>query len=264
MIYPTLATNSQNKLVGDILPDVTDIKVYKTFDYSLFKTIKGNREKNSSHLKGLENSMKENYLFTIIIVNENFEIIDGQHRFEIISKLLLPVYYIIKKGYGMEEVIRFNTESKVWKSDDYLNTYCIEENNDYVLFHKFKTRYKLSHSDAMVLLNDLKRYDYGKLNQLFKNGKYKIKDYKKAVQLVEEIFSLAPYYSGYKRRSFIRAFIMLKTNPVFSFSEFFNKVKLIPNALIDCTTTENYIALIEEIYNYNRLSKISFTQKIEN
>jgi ParB-like chromosome segregation protein Spo0J len=29
--------------------------------------------------------MAENYLFTVIIVNEKYEIIDGQHRFDVIK-----------------------------------------------------------------------------------------------------------------------------------------------------------------------------------
>lgn len=260
MIYPTLATNSQNRLAGDILPEVTDIKVYKTFDYSLFKTIKGNREINSSHLNGLENSMKENYLFTIIIVNENFEIIDGQHRFKIISKLLLPLYYVIKKGYGMEEVIRFNTESKVWKADDYLNTFCVQENNDYIMYDKFKKRYKLGHHEVRYLLSGVK--GDGRFGSCeFRKGNFKIKNYKKAVEIVEKIFSLAPYYSGYKRRNFIYAIVNLLRNPLFDFKEFFQKVKAFPNSLVDCTSTENYIALIQEIYNHNRLAKVDLSMQ---
>lgn len=251
-------TNTQGiKYTDSNLPGVTDIKVYKTYDYSLFKTIKGNREKNSSHLKGLENSMKENYLFTIIIVNENYEIIDGQHRFEIISKLLLPVYYIIREGYGMEEVIRFNTEAVVWKSNDYLNTYCISGNDDYKQYYKFKEKYKLDHCSTRVLLANTGSTHTASSGRIFRTGKFKIANYKKAVDTVEKIFSLAPYYAGYKRRTFIYAMSSLLKNPLFDFKEFSQKVKMLPDSLVDCTSTENYFKLINEIYNYNRNVKVN-------
>lgn len=227
----------------------TDIKVYKTYDYSLFSFIKGNRAVNASHLRGLENSMKDNYLFTIIIVNENYEIIDGQHRFTIISKLLLPVYYIIRKGYGMSEVIKFNTESVVWKADDYLNTYC-DEKNDYKLYYKFKKRYNLGHQETKALLSG-SRINNSTYAKLFKEGKFKVANYNKAVEIVEKIFSLAPYYAGYKRRSFIYAMMNLFKNPLFDFNEFIKKVKMLPDALVDCTNVTNYLYLINEIYNYN-------------
>lgn len=234
---------------------VTDIKVYKTFDYSLFKTIKGNRDIKTPHLKGLEASIKEKYLFTIIIVNENFEIIDGQHRFEIISKLNLPVYYIIREGYGMGEVIRFNTESKVWNADDYLKTYCDQGNSNYKLYYKFKEKYKLGHNEVKTLLG--LNFRNTVTTRLFKEGKFVTANYNRAVEMTEKIFSLAPYYSGYKRRSFIYAMFSLFKNPLFNFNEFFKKVKMLPDSLVDCTNTMNYIILINEIYNYKNQVKVN-------
>ena len=61
--------------------------VHTTTDYFLFKPINGNRNINRLHLSRLKKSIEENYLFTVIIVNENYEIIDGQHRFECIKEL---------------------------------------------------------------------------------------------------------------------------------------------------------------------------------
>ena len=86
--------------------------VYTTNDYTLFTSIDGNRTKNKLHIKRLKQSIKENYLFTVIIVNENYEIIDGQHRFDVIKELNLPLYYIICEGYGLAEVHILNQISK--------------------------------------------------------------------------------------------------------------------------------------------------------
>ena len=80
-------------------------QVHKTTDYFLFKPIDGNRNKNLLHINRLKKSISENYLFTVIIVNENYEIIDGQHRFECIKELELPLYYITCKGYGLNFIL---------------------------------------------------------------------------------------------------------------------------------------------------------------
>lgn len=80
-------------------------QVHTTTDYFLFfKPIEGNRNKNIIHLSRLKKSISENYLFTVIIVNEKYEIIDGQHRFECVKELKLPLHYIVCKGYGLNEV----------------------------------------------------------------------------------------------------------------------------------------------------------------
>ena len=54
---------------------MNDIQVHTTKDYSLFKTLNGNRDVNHLHLSRLKESMSKNHLTTIIMVNENFEII---------------------------------------------------------------------------------------------------------------------------------------------------------------------------------------------
>lgn len=54
-------------------------QVCQTNDYSLFKTLKGNRNINQAHLYRLTKSIKEKYLLSPIVVNEHFEIIDGQN-----------------------------------------------------------------------------------------------------------------------------------------------------------------------------------------
>jgi hypothetical protein len=46
-------------------------------------------------------------------------------------------------------------------------------------------------------------------------------------------------------------------NPNFELTEFLQKLKLQPTALVDCTSTEQYVSLIEEIYNYRRREKIN-------
>ena len=56
-------------------------QVQTTSNYSLFTSLEGNRNVNKLHVKRLKESMQKKYLFTVIIVNEKYQIIDGQHRF---------------------------------------------------------------------------------------------------------------------------------------------------------------------------------------
>ena len=95
-------------------------QVYETTDYSMFKTIKGNRNINPLHLARLKNSFKERYLFTPVLVNSSMEIIDGQHRVEAAAELNLPIRFIKLNGYGLREIQIYNTNMKNWKKGDYL------------------------------------------------------------------------------------------------------------------------------------------------
>jgi hypothetical protein len=230
-------------------------QVHTTKDYFLFKSIDGNRTKNNLHVKRLLKSMEEKYLFNVIIVNENYEIIDGQHRFECIKKLELPMHYIVCEGYGLPEVHKLNANSKNWKVDDFLTAYCDLGMEDYIMFRDFKNKYKFGVNECFTLL--VSGGYSGEAYKVFSSGKMKIKSINEAEYKANLILSTAPYYKGYLRRYYVFAINTLLGKPQFDFNEFIQKLKQQPTTLVDCTCQSAYIELIEEIYNYRRREKIN-------
>jgi len=231
-------------------------QVHTTTDYGRFTSIDGNRNLNLLHLQRLKKSIQENYLFTIIIVNEKLEIIDGQHRFEAIKEYGLPLHYIICEGYGLHQVHILNAASKTWNADDYLDGYCRLGYADYITYKKFKDTYDLDHNSCMSILG-CSGQSGGESVKEFYNGKFKVCDYLEAVNFVEKLNLIGAYYPGYKRRTFIRAMLGLSKNANFVFIEFLNKLRLNPSSLTDCINTTQYVTLIEEIYNYRRRDKVN-------
>lgn len=231
--------------------------VHTTKDYSLFKPVDGNRNKNLLHLNRLKKSMSENYLFTILTVNENYEIIDGQHRFEIIKELGLPLNYVVCKGYGLNEVHTLNANAKTWTASDYLEGYCNLGYKDYLIYRNFKEKHGLGHNECMYLLDGGKSMGGSFALREFYTGNFKVKDLEKAENIIEKIKMIEPYYAGCKRRNFVYTMATLFKNPNFQFTEFLQKLRLQPTAMQDCTSVDNYKVLIEEIYNYKRKNKVN-------
>lgn len=229
-------------------------KVHTTQDYSLFKTLNGNREIHQMHLTRLKESMKTNHLTTIIQVNEKFEIIDGQHRFLICQELKLPINYIISKNYGLSEVQILNANMKNWQTADYVNGYCDLGLKDYMVYRDFSEEYGF-HSRVCVLL--LGGGQSVNTSQRFKEGLFKVKDLNSAKSMADKIKTIEPYYKGWHRRSFMLAILGMFKNENFVFSEFIAKLKMQPTTLQDCVNTTQYKLLIEEIYNYRRKEKIN-------
>lgn len=230
--------------------------IYSTNNYSLFKSIDGNRVLNQLHLKRLKQSIEKNYLFTVITVNERFEIIDGQHRFEAVKELNKPINYIVCPGYGLNEVHVLNQNSKTWSADDYLNGYCDLGFKDYLQYKKFKEKYKFGHDECMAMLTGVIASG-GDKKEIFKRGEFKITHYNRACEYGNRIWKLKDLYDGFMRRSFVYAMLELFENTEFDFDEFLHKVKLYPSALTNCSDKWHYISLIEEIYNYKRRNKVN-------
>jgi hypothetical protein len=238
---------------------MNDIQIHTTKDYSLFKTLNGNRDINYLHLSRLKESMKKNHLTTIIMVNKNFEIIDGQHRFLISKELNLPINYIISKDYGLAEVQILNANMKNWQTIDYVNGYCDLGYKDYIIYRDFVNKYGFQNQVAILLLTGEETKGSGTENVTtkFKDGKFKIKDLNNANKMAEKILMIEPYYKGYLRRSFIYALIGMFKNENFEFTEFLAKLKQQPTTMQDCTSRTQYKVLIEEIYNYRRRDKVN-------
>ena len=231
-----------------------EYEVRMTRDYTRFKTIEGNRKIKNLHRKRLLQSMKENYLFTVIIINEDYEIIDGQHRFSCIKELGLPLYYIMCRGYGVNEVHVLNENTSNWNAEDYADGYCDFGMEDYVTYREFRNKYGFNHTIALSLLTNNPREKH---TESFKGGKFKVNNYKRACTNAEKLISIKPYYDGFLNREFVATILQLLQNKNFDFEFFMSKLKSQPNSLKDCRTIDDYKLLIEDIYNFRTRNKVN-------
>jgi len=230
-------------------------QVKMTNDYGLFTFIDGNRDININQLSRLSESIDEDYIPVPIIVNEKKQIIDGQHRYEVVKKLKKPVYYIEIEGLKLPEVHRLNNNTKNWTATEYMNGYAKLGYPDYIQYKEFKKLYNFGHNETMALLQNTS-FRQNNTFKHFRSGLFVIKSYKEAVKNAEKILIVKQYYDGYKRRSFVFAMMQLFDNDEYNHAEFLHKLSFQSVKLVDCTNVKQYISLIEDIYNYHRKDKI--------
>ncbi len=114
-----------------------EFKTYCTKDYDIFKFLQGNRKINLHNVNNIVKNILDNgKLPTIVIVNENMEVIDGQHRIEAFKQLGLDVEYQIRKGLSLKDCIAYNISSKKWGMIDYINSYAERGIEDYITLKK--------------------------------------------------------------------------------------------------------------------------------
>jgi len=249
-------------------------QVLQTNDYTKFKILKGNRFVNQLHVKRLKDSFSKDYLMSPIIVNQYYEIIDGQHRFKAAKELDLPINYIIVNNYSLKEVQILNTNMKNWKKEDYLKTYCDLGYPEYLKFRKFMRQYPdfgIASSEA-ILTNHLssgrnrKSPEYkSKTNKegsyyvrYFEEGKLLIPDYQTSIDNAEKIMMIKPYFPEFANRTFVAAMLGIFRIKEYNHAKFLKKLKSNPSALQPCRNVSQYKLLIEDIYNYrSRDGKIS-------
>lgn len=110
--------------------------IQSTTDYTTFKTLGSNRRLSKPHVKRLVATFEGNprsNAYNPILVNEDFEIIDGQHRVAALSELKLPVYYIIGSGLTIEDAQAINAGAKPWSPMDYARSFSDQGKSAYTL-----------------------------------------------------------------------------------------------------------------------------------
>lgn len=241
-------------------------QVRTTNDYTRFRTLVGNRKPNDLHVKRLSNSFQKRYLFSPILINEKWQIIDGQHRFLAAKELNLPINYIIVEGYGLNEVQILNTNSANWKKEDYLKAYCDLGSKPYLEMKQFMNDYPdfgISVSEQLITnsvggVNNRGHLDKGRGRvKNFEEGRLTIPDIKKSYENAEKVMMFKPYYDGYNRSVFVAALIGIFQNENYNHAEMISKLSQQPSSLTHCTNVTQYKLLIEEIYNHRRRDKVN-------
>lgn len=151
--------------------------VYETVEYEKFKILKGNRQVD--HSEDIKKSIEKNgYLLSLVTVNEDFEIIDGQNTFHAAMELGLPIRYIIAEGYGIKECVAFNEESKNWKTSNYIKSYSDRGYEEYENLYELLEKYKSKIPSSVILTlsqGQMNGARYGSKMKAIKEGTYKVK-----------------------------------------------------------------------------------------
>lgn len=185
--------------------------IFKTKDYAKFNLIKGNRGLDNNHLAKLTASiLKNNFLAqNPIIVNKNFDIIDGQHRFEVAKNNDLELYYTIVNKGSIKDVQLLNANNKPWSYADYLESFIDLGNENYVKLKDFINEYDLPINIGVQLISDpnftVRRSISS--NKDYKSGDFKVQAWDEGHELMDKVYDLKPYtnFKSHRDGSFIRA-----------------------------------------------------------
>jgi len=233
---------------GDVCIPVEE---YMTKDYSKFKRMVGNRQVYDIHVARLLRAFKAKRLDISILVNEKGEVCDGQTRLAVCEIMRIEVRYRVISGLTLEDVQILNSNTRPWKIDDYLDSYCEFGRPDYIVVKAFWERHpRFSLGSILLFLSGQTKAPH----EMFRRGGFKVGDKEKAEYLAEQFRSLEKFYPGWYKRDFIQAVIRADTfaEEGFDFDRFRAQLERVPPrlALKDCASAKDYLRLVEEIYNF--------------
>lgn len=229
-------------------------------NYKLFKRLKGNRKINTAHVNRLIVIYTNNpaqALYTPILINEKFEIVDGQHRFEAWKEIGVPVTYLMQIGLTLQDAIALNSGHKAWTPTDFANSYVEQGNEHYQTYLDFKHTYGLNHDILLKFLSlerNLRSYT-------FADGKFIAVDPDKSMALCEQLLSFKAYYKRWNYRAFAYGFYYLWSHPDYDHDIMLKKLEGATSKLQDRTSPEQYADILSDIYNTGNKNRIWFAKK---
>ena len=123
---------------------VSERKIYTTTNYDLFVFTDWNRDiSNARVVLMVESITKVGWLPQPVLVNERFEVIDGQSRIKALEQCGLPVEFCIMEGIGRVECQMLNLFQKNWTTKNYIDSYASDGNDNYIWLRDMLVKYKV-------------------------------------------------------------------------------------------------------------------------
>lgn len=233
-------------------------KIMTTKEYDLFALVEGNRNIDFGKVQKLKKSMEEKQLVIPIIINEKYEIIDGQHRFMSCKELGLPIYYLMVEGYGIEEVKRSNIIATTWSLSAFLNLYCTENKTDYLLFKDLIDTYNISIAFLIELKSAFSKTALKREQELFRIGEFKFDGVEDDIENFLSSLEMFDSFKNKRTNSFLKAYLELFNRKEFDkkiMKEQCKKFGFKLSEPTDKSKTGYLSVLVNDIYSYRAAKK---------
>jgi hypothetical protein len=229
-----------------------------TKNYDKFNLLDFNREMSESHIKKIKESIdKYGYVMSNpIIVDKEYNVIDGQHRFIACKELDLPIVYEVEEK-GTDLIITLNTTQRRWQLSDYINYYANKYGNaNYLRLKKLSERHHLQPNTILILLHGTSGENVAKQ---VKKGNLKF--------TAEEELTVNSNLNACKQVAenlkiklsvrFIESLLQLSRMSNFKWLTMINKSLKYPTLAYNCITRDDYLTMLRYIYNYQARSSAS-------
>lgn len=239
--------------------------IVKTSEYELLKKHPGNRPIDPLNLKKITNSIRMKNMLEIrpIVVNQDMEIIDGQHRLEAAKSLGLPIFYIVRNKAESKDIILLNNAQKPWEVEDYVNYYASQGIQSYIDLKRVCEKNECTVNIMMCYMGMRSGRDYKTIKEggftlsfeeMNATTRDKISIIKQTVQYIrEKTLGNQAYLDG---QAIKRGLLILLNSKMFSYEVFMNKLQIGISRIYPCSRAVDFYEMFRSIYNFRNTEPI--------
>lgn len=196
-----------------------------------------------------------------LIVNENYEVIDGQARLTYCKETGQPIAYFVLPGLKIEHCIAMNASTKNWGLRDYSKSYAKQGYQSYVRLENLLDKYGYPVRQTLFALTNGNELGFHtnikEMSDEFKQGKFDVSQ-----ELCDTAENLLTYWKRFDdiEKNRTREFYMA-LGYCYMFDDvdneiLYKKVHKKPREFTDIGNTLDAIRRLDSIYNYRRSEKV--------
>lgn len=225
--------------------------VQSSNNYDQFVLLSNNRDQNRGHIEAIKSAFAEMGNLTRvqpILVNERYEIIDGQHRFIAAKELNEPIFFTMQPGLSVADARNMNILHRAWRLDDFVKSYAESGDTNYQKYLQLKEDYGFSHSIIMTYTTGSeKRGAFA----AFRRGEFVATDMAAARARLDKLTEAAAITKYGRDKFFAYAYLKAMEVPGFDQQRMLRKLAQTAEQLVRrFGQTSEYLRALEEVYNY--------------
>lgn len=235
--------------------------IQKTRNYEMFKFTKKNREKIvPKDVDKIAESIRAKNLLHMrpIIVNKDYEVLDGQHRLLAAKQLGVEIYYDLQEELDTSDIIALNS-SKNWGLVDYMNFHVLEGKEEYLKLKKFMDKYDLNLKVALGIFYglDSSKYSDFKIGKFIFNNDFGDDIVDSCIEIREGIKRSVGRSTFIDTARFWKACIKISIHPDFNLEKLLTNMTFLSDRVYPKISTKLYFEMLREIHNYRNPHKIA-------
>ncbi len=245
---------------------VLDGEIGYSSNYSNFKFLEANRDIKERHVNNLVTSIKKEGQIYPILVNNRFEVIEGQHRVEACKILQIPIMFLKNDKATIKHVRIVNNCQEGWKFYDFLKSFSHHSHPNHEIYQKiglFVKEFSFQPRICLILL--VGGVDNGtKINE-FKFGTFTIEDEEKSRRLAKQLLKIKTFAPDLvANKKFCLAWFRVQKIEKFKVESAYDQIRKYRSKLEGCLNQEDWIEGLLEAYSYKKpkSEKISIKKDI--
>lgn len=235
--------------------------IYRSLDYTMFVQDDHNRPigahpslKASMVLRGFLPS----HPISVFIDGSKLRVKDGGHRLSFAMELGLPVFFTITEDdlFSCSEI---STAQKRWTPKDHLGSYVSRGNPHYIRLEAFVNETGLPVGIASNLLSAAVNTSTRKVAA----GEFKIVNEAHARKVLSILSAASVFVKWGKQHQFASAVNMVLKHSKAKPETICNKIRANPSMLLQQPTTERYVELLDQLYNYRNKDMVPIALEVK-